>query len=180
MSDAADRRSLLQRALDALDEMQAKLDASERRKNEPIAVVGLSCRFPGAADPESFWRLLAGGVDAISEMPADRFDVAAVYDPNPTASQKSSTRYGGFLSDVDRFDAGFFGISPREATLMDPQHRLLLEVAWEALEHAGQAPDRLTGASCGVFVGITANEYAQLIRDDPSREGSVYIATGNA
>ena len=180
MSDAADRRSLLQRALDALDEMQAKLDASERRKSEPIAVVGLSCRFPGAADPESFWQLLAGGVDAISEMPSDRFDVAAVYDPDPGASQKSSTRYGGFLRDVDRFDAGFFGISPREATLMDPQHRLLLEVAWEALEHAGQAPDRLTGASCGVFVGITANDYAQLIRDDPSREGSVYIATGNA
>src|SRR6478609_2403549 len=108
MSEPTDRRTLLQRALDALDEMQAKLDASERRQNEPIAVIGLSCRFPGAPDAESFWRLLAGGVDAIGEVPPDRFDVNDFYDPNPAASRKASTRFGGFLANVDRFDAGFF------------------------------------------------------------------------
>ena len=135
-----DRRGLLQNALDALDQMQAKLDASERRQKEPIAVVGLSCRLPGARDPEAFWELLAGGVDAISEVPPDRFDISAFYDADPAASRKASTRFGGFLSEVDRFDAGFFGISPREAEQMDPQQRLLLELTWEALEDAGIRP----------------------------------------
>ena len=111
---------------------------------EPIAVVGLGCRFPGnVAGPESFWRLLANGEDGITEVPPDRWDVDAFYDPDPSAPGRMTTRWGGFLPDASGFDADFFGIAPREATAMDPQHRILLEVAWEALEHAGIRPNSL-------------------------------------
>ena len=114
-------------------------------ETEPIAIVGMGCRFPGAKDPEAFWQLLRDGVDAITEVPSDRWDINAFYDPDPDVPGKMSTRWGGFLERVDRFDPHFFGISPREAGRMDPQQRLLLEVAWEALEDAGQAPHRLAG-----------------------------------
>ena len=105
---------------------------------EPVAVVGIGCRFPGdVTGPESFWRLLLDGEDAISEVPADRWDADAFYDPDPLAPGRMTTKWGGFVSDVAGFDADFFGITPREAEAMDPQQRMLLEVAWEALEHAG-------------------------------------------
>jgi acyl transferase domain-containing protein/NADPH:quinone reductase-like Zn-dependent oxidoreductase/acyl carrier protein/SAM-dependent methyltransferase len=149
---------------------------------EPIAVIGLGCRFPGGAtDPESFWRLLRDGVDAITEIPRDRWDIDAYYDPLPDAPGKMYTRHGGFLEDVDKFDAQFFGISPREAVGMDPQQRLLLEASWEALEHAGQAPDRLMGTRTGVFVGIGGVDYSYLSLkgDDPARFDA-YFGTGNA
>ena len=176
-----DRRGLLKNALDALDEMQAKLEASEGRHREPIAIVGLGCRYPGGADgPDSLWRLLRDGVNAVREIPGDRWDHAAYYDPDPGVPGKCSARHGGFLEQVDQFDPQFFGISPREAALLDPQQRLLLEVAWEALEVGGQAPDRLGGTSTGVFIGITTTDYARLIGlDDPSH-ADVYVATGNA
>ena len=110
---------------------------------EPIAVVGIGCRFPGSVTgPDSFWRLLVDGGDAISEVPADRWDADAFYDPDPLAPGRMTTNWGGFVPDVAGFDADFFGITPREAEAMDPQQRLLLEVAWEALEHAGIPPDR--------------------------------------
>jgi acyl transferase domain-containing protein/acyl carrier protein len=131
---------------------------------ESIAIIGIGCRFPGDANtPESFWELLKSGFDAISEVPAARWDIDAFYSPDPDAPGKMYTRSGGFLADIDRFDASFFGISPREAVKMHPQQRLLLEVAWEALEHAGQAASTLAGSKTGVFIGLmNMPDYAQL------------------
>jgi acyl transferase domain-containing protein/acyl carrier protein len=131
--------------------------------DEPIAIIGIGCRFPGGADgPEALWQLLRDGVDAIVDVPRARWDAEALYDPDPQARGKTSTRRGGFLGDVSGFDARFFGIAPREAESLDPQQRLLLEVAWEALEHAGLAPDRLKGTRSGVFVGTCFDDYARL------------------
>jgi len=157
--DSTDNREMLKRAVFKLDELQAKLD----RLNEPIAVIGLSCRFPGNAnDPEALWQVLHDGVDAITEIPAERWDVETYYDPTPGTPGKMYGRCGGFLESVDGFDPHFFGIAPREALKMDPQHRLLLEVTWEALECAGQAPSRLSESPTGVFVGISGCDYASL------------------
>ena len=147
-----------------------------------IAIVGMACRFPGGADgPARFWALLRDGVDAIGEIPPDRFDVDAVFDADPEAPGKLSSRWGGFLARVDLFDAEFFGISPREARRMDPQQRLLLEVAWEALEDAGQPAARLTGPDTGVFVGIAGHDYGDL-QTTPRwrRHIDAYVNSGNA
>src|SRR6185503_16351373 len=131
--------SVEQRALVALRRLRQKLDALEREKSDPIAIIGVGCRFPaGANSADSFWDLLEKGVDAVTEVPAERWDIDRFYDPDSQAPGKMSTRWGAFLSDVDQFDPYFFGISPREAAGMDPQQRLWLEVAWEALEDAGQ------------------------------------------
>src|SRR5581483_3474472 len=126
---------------------------------EPIAIIGLSCRLPGANTPEAFWQLLHHGIEALTEVPPARWDTESFYDPDPAAAGKMACRVGGFLKDVDLFDPHFFKISPREAAHMDPQQRLLLEVAWEALERAGQAPDKLAGSATGVFIGISTNDY---------------------
>jgi len=156
-------------ALLAMD-LQAKLEAMAQARTEPIAIIGMGCRFPGgASSPEAFWRLLHDGVDAISEVPPDRWAVDAYYDPDPNAPGKMSTRWGGFVERADLFDAEFFGIAPREAASMDPQQRLLLEVSWEALEHAGQAPEHFENSRTGVFVGIANSEYGQLLTGDPTR-----------
>jgi phthiocerol/phenolphthiocerol synthesis type-I polyketide synthase E len=139
---------------------------------EPLAVVGIGCRFPGGADgPAALWRLLRDGVDAVTAVPAERWDVEAFYDPDPQAPGKTNSRWGGFLRDVDCFDAPFFGLSPREAEAMDPQQRLLLEVAWEALENAALHPDELAGTATGVFVGLCSNSYlnAHLLQGDLAR-----------
>ncbi|WP_052376907.1 type I polyketide synthase [Chondromyces apiculatus] len=175
------RAQLLKRALRMIDDLEAKLDAAERAAREPIAVVGVGCRFPGANGPDAFWALLRDGVDAISVVPSDRWDVEGAYDPTPGTPGKSASRWGGFLDDVRGFDAGFFGISPREAERMDPQHRLVLEVSWEALEHAGMAPDRLAGSRAGVYLGIIASDYAALQAE--SGDGScfdLHYATGSS
>ena len=156
-------------ALLAMD-LQAKLEAMAQGRTEPIAIIGMGCRFPGgASSPEAFWRLLHDGVDAITEVPPDRWAVDAYYDPDPNAPGKMSTRWGGFVERADLFDAEFFGIAPREAASMDPQQRLLLEVSWEALEHAGQAPERFENSRTGVFIGIANSEYGQLLTGDPTR-----------
>ena len=136
---------------------------SVKHVDEPIAIVGIGCRFPGGVnDPEAFWRLLEDGRDAVTLVPPERWDVEALYDPDPAAAGKVTTRCGGFLGGVDRFDPAFFGISPREAVSIDPQQRLLLETSWEALERAGIAPDGLAESSTGVFVGVTYQEYRSL------------------
>ncbi|WP_175671510.1 non-ribosomal peptide synthetase/type I polyketide synthase [Burkholderia ambifaria] len=148
---------------------------------EPIAIVGMSCRFPGAAhDLDAYWRLLNDGVDAISEVPRERWDVDAYYDPDPEAPGRMVCRFGGFLEDVDQFDPAFFRITPREAAAMDPQQRLLLEVSHEALEHAGIPVDSLKGSRTGVFVGITTNDYANLqLRNGGGSGIDGYFFTGN-
>jgi acyl transferase domain-containing protein/acyl carrier protein len=130
--------------------------------SEPVAVIGLACRFPGAASAEEFWRLLCEGREAITEIPPDRWDVDAYYDPDPQAPGKSNSRWGGFLDGVDRFDAAFFGIPPREARHMDPRQRLLLETAWTALDDAGIAPERLSASHTGVFIGHMVGDYYSL------------------
>ena len=151
-----------------------------RESNEDaIAIIGIGCRFPGANNALAFWDLLQGGIDAISEVPADRFSLDDYYDSDPAAAGKIVTRFGGFIDHVDQFDAHFFGISPREAARMDPQQRVLLEVAWEALEDAGQVRDRLAGTNTGVFIGISNNDYGRIQFNDVNRIDA-YAGTGNA
>jgi acyl transferase domain-containing protein/aryl carrier-like protein len=136
----------------------AELSDSEVR--EPIAIIGIGCRFPGGVNsPEEFWNLLCSGTDATREVPAVRWDTRKFYDPDPGKLGKMATFRGGYLEQVDQFDAQFFGISPREAAWLDPQQRLLLQVTWEALEDAGQVADRFTGSDTAVFVGGFALDY---------------------
>nr|VFJ43001.1 MAG: Acyl transferase domain-containing protein [Candidatus Kentron sp. DK] len=156
-----EKSSPLRRAMFALEKMQAKLDAMESARTEPVAIIGMGCRLPGGGDnPDGYWQLLRDGVDAVTEMTPERWDIDAWFDPDPNAPQKTRTRHGSFLPEIDRFDPQFFGISSREAKDMDPGQRLLLEVAWEALENANQPPDELIRRSVGVFVGgIAETEY---------------------
>ena len=150
------------------------------RTDEPIAIVAVSCRFPGAPDPEAFWEVLSGGVDAIREVPEDRFDIDEFYDPDPETPGKTYTRFGGFLDGIDGFDPEFFGISPREAVWIEPQQRLMLETAWEGLERAGYSPAALRGSRTGIFVGVGANEYAHLLSSESIDKIEPYFITGNA
>ena len=164
--------SPLDRALAALDRMEARLNAVEQAKREPIAIVGLGCRFPGGAtDPERYWAMLEAGVDAVRELPAGRW-------PKALTADARAMRWAGLLDAVDGFDADFFGISPREAMSLDPQQRLLLEVAWEALENAGQPPASLAGSRTGVFVGISTQDYHQRVTSRDPGALDAYAITG--
>ncbi|UXA08637.1 type I polyketide synthase [Mycobacterium sp. SMC-2] len=146
---------------------------------EPVAVVGIGCRLPGTVSgPESFWQLLVDGRDAVGEVPADRWDADAFYDPDPQAPGRMTTKWGGFVDDVAGFDADFFGITPREAVAMDPQQRMLLEVAWEALEHAGLPPDSLGGSRTAALMGISAWDYT-ILNLERRAEIDAYMSTGN-
>ncbi|MCF3144274.1 type I polyketide synthase [Streptomyces platensis] len=145
--------------------------------DEPIAVVGLACRFPGAPNAEAYWDLLRSGTDAVTEVPSERWDSEALYDPDPSMPGKMSTRRGGFLTGVDTFDPQFFGISPREAAQMDPQQRIALELAWSSLQDAGIPPASLRAGSTGVFLGTLWSDYARLAGRD-LEEIQQHTATG--
>ena len=160
----------LQRTFVALERAHARIAALEAASQEPIAVVGIGCRVPGADGPAAFWHMLMAGIDAISPIPADRWDHAAYLGADPDEVGRIVAHSAGFIQAPDRFDAAHFGIAPREARGMDPQQRVLLEVVWEALEHAGQAPDRLRGEPVGVYIGAASNDYAdlQIASGDPA------------
>ena len=166
---------------DKRDALTQQFDKASRIATaEPIAVVGMGCRFPGGAvGPEGYWNFLANSGDGISEIPADRWNADEYYDPDQFAPGRMSSKWGGFLPDVAGFDADYFGISPREAEAMDPQQRLMLEVAYEALEHAGIATDELSGVRAAVMMGVYYGEYQTISAADPDSIDA-YSATGNA
>ncbi len=155
-------RDLLTEATMQIRKLRGQLDDVEYRQNEPIAIVGMSCRFPGGANtPEAYWALLKNGVDAVTEIPSQRWNVDSYYDTDADAAGKMYTRYGSFIDKIDQFDPQFFSISPREAHSLDPQQRLLLETSYTALENAGLPPFDLQGSATGVFVGLSFDDYAQ-------------------
>ena len=178
---ANNNRDRLKNALLAVKTMRSQLEEHNRALTEPIAIVGMGCRFPGDADnPESFWNLLKNGEDAVSEITSERWDLQEFYDPNPNTPGKMYARHLGLLNSVDCFDAEFFNISPDEAVNMDPQQRLLLEVSWSALENAGQAPHKLKNSQTGVFVGITSTDYLQLqTQFGDKKKINAYSVNGN-
>jgi len=173
---------LIRKMLTDLKQSHMQLDRLREKLEAPIAIIGMSCRFPGGANsPEEFWQVLHLGVDGIQEVPADRWDIEAYYDPDPDEPGKMVTRCGGFIQDIDLFDADFFDISPREAEAMDPQQRLLLEESYKALEGAGIEPTQLKNSMTGVFIGVSNNDYASLqFRSDGGSQIGPHTGTGSA
>lgn len=179
-----DRRAIITEALHKIDDLTARLEIAEKSSTEPIAVIGMGCRFPGGVNnPEQFWELLCEGRSGIVRVPANRWDADAYYTDDHTVPGTICSREGGFLTSwqPDEFDAEFFSISPREAAAMDPQQRLLIEVAWEALENAGVSPYTIRGTQTSIFVGITAYDYMLTLAGRLQPEDlDAYIPTGNS
>jgi acyl transferase domain-containing protein/acyl carrier protein len=175
-------KELMKNALLEIKKLRSELAQSKETGSEPIAIIGMECRFPGkAVNLKGFWELLKNGEDAITEVPSSRWNMNDFYDSNSETPGKTYTKHGGFLQSVDEFDPLFFGISPREAASMDPQQRILLEVAWQALCNANQNPKELKGTQTGVFVGISTNEYGRYFLEQQKLENiDVYFTTGNA
>ncbi len=184
MSDLAQRMASLSPAQRRLLEqrMLEKRIAGQKSRAEPIAIIGMSCRFAGARNLAEYWQVIRQGIDAISEVPPSRWDLDELYDPTGTQSGKMFTKWGGFIDGIDQFDPQFFGITPREAARMDPQQRLLLEVSWEVMENAGRPADQMAGSKTAVYVGIGSTDYSKV----PSQLADYYhhidahVGTGNA
>ncbi|HEX3786027.1 MAG TPA: type I polyketide synthase, partial [Pseudonocardiaceae bacterium] len=182
MSNEDDLRKYLKKASTELQSLRSRLSEVEGRASEPIAIVGVGCRYPGGVtSADELWDMTSRGSDVVSGFPTDRgWDLDNLYVPEVVTPGRTYTREGGFLADIAGFDAGFFGINPREATAMDPQQRLLLEVCWEALEHAGIDPRSLKGTPTGVYAGVSTADYGGRFIDHqpPGTEG--YMAEANA
>ncbi|MBF0377038.1 MAG: acyltransferase domain-containing protein [Desulfamplus sp.] len=179
-----DQLTPLQRALFGLKEIRKKYDALRQERSEPIAIIGIGCRFPGGSNNLSnlsdYWKLLSNKESGVVEVPVERWDNSIYYDPDQDAPGRISTRFAALLKDVDKFDAAFFRITPREARSMDPQQRLLLEVAWEALENANIAPHTLAKSNIGVFIGIMGLDYGtNLMGSGDPEDIDAYFGTGN-
>ena len=170
--------ALMKQATEKIKGLQTELDRLKAAQHEPIAIIGMGCRFPGAETPAAYWQLLANGVDAIGEVPRDRWPIADYYDPDPQQPGKISTRFGGFIDPLPGFDAPFFRISAREAVNLDPQQRLLLEVTWEALENAALTADG-PPEQTGVFIGMSNLDYREVILEN-NADLDAYFASGNA
>ena len=175
-------RDLIKGALIRIEELESELESLKAEKNEPIAVIGMGCRFPkGIDNPQALWDLLFRGESIIDEVPENRWNINELYSPDLDAPGKMNSRFGGFIENVADFDAAFFGISPREAASMDPQQRLLLEVSWEALENANIDPLSLYGSSAGIFIGIIAYDYGQrLLGSNRLNDIDAYAGTGSS
>ena len=164
-----------------LDPVEKQVTGTSFQASMPleIAIIGMSCRLPGAPDIAAFWRNLADGVDSVTEPPKERWDIEQFFDPDPDAEGKTYCKQGGFINDVDRFDPLFFNLSHAEAEVMDPQQRLFLEESWKAFEHAGYSPRSLSNRKCGVFVGASVGEYSSILRrENPVQANSAFAGIG--